>query len=103
MRFFATCAKGTEGALRRELAALKLRHVRGEQGGVAFEGALEAAMRACLHSRVAMRVLLELARFPAADAGALYEGVREVDWATWLTARTTLAVEATVRDSGVPP
>src|SRR3990172_9269456 len=101
MRFFATCAKGTEGALRRELSALKLRHVRGGQGGVAFEGGLEAAMRACLHARVAMRVVLELASFPADDADALYEGVRAVDWTPWLTARTTLAVEATVRDSGI--
>ena len=101
MRFFATCAKGTEGALRRELSALKLRHVRGGQGGVAFEGGLEAAMRACLHARVAMRVVLELASFPADDADALYQGVRAVDWTPWLTARTTLAVEATVRDSGI--
>ncbi len=101
MRFFATCAKGTEGALRRELVALRLRGVRGERGGVAFEGELEAGMRACLHSRVAMRVLLQLASFPAADAAGLYDGARTVDWTEWLTARSTLAVEATVRDSGV--
>jgi len=101
MHFFATCAKGTEGALRRELVALKLRHVRGDRGGVAFEGDLEAAMRACLHSRVAMRVVLQLAGFPAADATALYDGVRALDWDTWLTARTTLAVDATVRDSAI--
>jgi putative N6-adenine-specific DNA methylase len=101
MHFFATCAKGTEGALRRELAALKLRHVRGERGGVAFDGELEAAARACLHSRVAMRVVLELAQFPAPDAAALYDGVRAVDWTSWLTTKTTLAVDATVRDSAI--
>ncbi len=101
MRFFATCAKGTEGALRRELVALRLRGVRGERGGVGFEGDLEAGMRACLHSRVAMRVLLELASFPAPDPTALYDGVRTVDWTEWLTARSTLAVEATVRDSAL--
>ncbi len=101
MKFFATCAKGTEGALRRELAALKLRGVRGDRGGVTFEGDLEAGMRACLHARVAMRVLLPLATFPAGDASSLYDGVRSVDWTPWLTARTTLAVEATVRDSAM--
>ena len=99
MRFFATCARGTEGALRRELAALRLRGVRGDRGGVGFEGELDAGMRACLYSRTAMRVLLELARFPASDAEALYEGTRAVPWSEWLTARTTLAVEATVRDT----
>lgn len=101
LRFFATCAKGTEGALRRELAALRLKAVRGERGGVSFEGPLEAGMRACLHSRTAMRVLLELARFPAGSPEALYEGARAVDWEPWLTLRTTLAVEASVGSSAI--
>jgi putative N6-adenine-specific DNA methylase len=101
MRFFATCAKGTEGALRRELSALRLPAVRGDRGGVSFEGRLEAGMRACLHSRTAMRVLLELTRFPAPSAEALYEGARAVPWDEWLTVRTTLAVEATVSSSVV--
>ena len=101
LRFFATCAKGTEGALRRELSALRLHAVRGERGGVSFEGRLEAGMRACLHARTAMRVLLELARWPAPDAGALYEGARAVAWDEWLTPRTTLAVEASVSSSAV--
>src|SRR3990170_177361 len=69
LQFFATCAKGTEGALRRELAALRLPAVTGARGGVSFEGRLEHGMRACLHSRSAMRVLLQLGSFPAADAG----------------------------------
>jgi putative N6-adenine-specific DNA methylase len=99
--FFATCARGTEGALRRELGALRLHGVRGDRGGVAFEGDLDAGMKACLHSRVAMRVLLELARFPAPDADALYAGARGVDWAEWLNVKTTLAVEATLRDSAL--
>ena len=101
MRFFATCAKGTEGALRRELAALKLPRVRGDRGGVAFEGELAHGMRACLHARTAMRVLLELGRFEAPDEGALYEGVRALAWEEWLTARTTLAVEASVSSSAI--
>ncbi len=101
MNFFATCAKGTEGALRRELSGLHLPEVRGDRGGVSFQGELEAGMRACLHARSAMRVLLELARFPAPSADALYEGVRAVPWQDWLTVRTTLAVEATVGSSAI--
>lgn len=101
MRFFATCAKGTEGALRRELTGLRLSEVKGDRGGVSFQGELEAGMRACLHSRTAMRVLLELARFPAPSAEALYEGVRGVAWQEWLTVRSTLAVEATVGSSAI--
>jgi len=100
-RFFATCAKGTEGALRHELAALRLGAVRGDRGGVSFEGPLEAGMRACLHARTAMRVLLELARFDAPDADALYAGARAIPWDAWLTVRTTLAVEASVSSSAI--
>src|SRR5512147_2671285 len=99
MQFFATAAKGTEGALRRELAGLRLAEVRGGRGGVWFQGELAAGMRACLHARSAMRVLLELARFPAPSAEALYDGVRTVRWGEWLTVRSTLAVEATVGSS----
>jgi 23S rRNA G2445 N2-methylase RlmL len=99
MHFFATCAKGTEGALRRELVALKVGRVRGDRGGVAFEGPLEAGMRACLHSRTAMRMLIELGRFPAPSQEALYEGVHAIAWEEWLTTRTTLAVEASVTSS----
>ncbi|HET6413820.1 MAG TPA: THUMP domain-containing protein [Anaeromyxobacter sp.] len=101
MRFFATCAKGTEGALRRELAGLRLEAVRGGRGGVSFEGELEAGMRACLFSRSAMRVLLELSRFSAPSPEALYLGARAVEWREWLTLKTTLAVEATVGSSAL--
>jgi 23S rRNA G2445 N2-methylase RlmL len=101
MHFFATCSKGTEGALRQELAALKLPGVRGGRGGVHFEGRLEHGAKACLHSRTAMRVLLELAAFPVDGADALYEAARGIDWTPWLTERTTLAVEATGLAPGV--
>ena len=96
MRFFATCAKGTEGALRKELAAVGLKRLKGERGGVRFEGSLEAGMRACLHARTAMRVLLEVATFPAPDRDGLYEGARAADWTEWLTPSHTFAVEASV-------
>ena len=75
--------------------------MRGERGGVSFEGRLTHGLRACLWSRTAMRVLLELSRFPAGDAGSLYDGARAVDWVEWLTDRTTLAVEASVASSAI--
>jgi 23S rRNA G2445 N2-methylase RlmL len=99
LRFFATCAKGTEGALRSELSLLRLRGLTGSTGGVFFSGAIQAGMRACLCSRVAMRVLLQLAQFPAGDAADLYDGAKAIDWTEWLTLRHTFAVEATVTHS----
>ena len=99
MRFFATAAKGTEPALRDELRELMLPRVRADRGGVHFDGDLGHAARACVWSRVAVRILAQVAEFEARDGAALYEGVRAVDWTPWLTERTTLAVRATCRSS----
>jgi putative N6-adenine-specific DNA methylase len=101
MKFFATAAKGTEGALRDELRAIRLPRVRADRGGVHFEGELAAGMRACLESRVAVRILCELARFEARDEGALYDGVRAIEWGPHVTPRHTLAVSATCKDSNL--
>ena len=101
MRFFATCSRGTDGALRAELSALKLPAVRGGRGGVHFEGQLHHGAKACLHTRTGMRVLLELATFPVAGPDDLYEGARTVDWTAWLTERTTLAVETSGATEGL--
>ena len=99
MRFFATAAKGTEPALRDELRELRLKKVRADRGGVHFEGELADAARACLWSRVALRVLLEVAAFAAPSEQALYEGAHAVDWSAWMTPRSTLAVRASCRSS----
>lgn len=99
MHFFATAAKGTEPALRDELRELRLRQVRADRGGVHFEGELLDAARACLWSRVAVRILLELGAFAAPDQDSLYAGVRSIEWDRWMSPRTTLAVRATCRSS----
>ena len=97
MIFFATCAKGTEGPLRRELVDLRIRAPRGDTGGVSFEGSFDDGMKTCLWSRVAVRVLLEVAAFSARDADDLYLGTHATDWTRHLTTRTTFAVSATVQ------
>jgi 23S rRNA G2445 N2-methylase RlmL len=101
VRFFVTAAKGTEPALRDELRELRFGRVQADRGGVHFEGDTVDAVRACLWSRIGVRVLREVARFEAADAPALYAGVRAVDWSEWVTPRTTLAVRAACRSSGL--
>jgi putative N6-adenine-specific DNA methylase len=98
-RFFVTCPRGTEGALRRELAAMRIAGAKGDRGGVWFDGPLSMAMNVCLRARTAVRVLLRLGELDARDAGALYDGARAVDWRAWLTATSTLAVDASVRDN----
>jgi putative N6-adenine-specific DNA methylase len=98
-RFFVTCARGTEGALRREIAGLRIAGAKGDRGGVWFEGPLAMGMSVCLEARVAVRVLLEVGTFEARDAQALYDGARAVAWGDWISTKSTLAVHASVRDT----
>jgi len=95
--FFATASAGVEDLLADELHALGLRGVRPARGGVRFAGDTTDAIRACLWSRIAMRVLLPLAEFPATDAEALYAGARDVRWEEHLDETRTFAVEAVGR------
>lgn len=101
MKFFVTAARGTEGALRDELRTLRLPRVRADRGGVHFEGDMHDAMRACLWTRIGMRVLRELGSFEARDADGLYDGVRALGWSEHLTSRHTLAVRATCANSAL--
>jgi putative N6-adenine-specific DNA methylase len=99
--FFATCAAGTELVLKDELRELRMHKVRADRGGVRFEGTIEHAFRACLSSRIAVRVLLPVARFEARDAAALYDGARAIEWETWLTPGHTLAVSSVSKGSAL--
>lgn len=97
--FVATAPKGVTGLLADELRALGAGHIREVTAGVLFSGALEAGYRACLWSRTASRVLLQLGRFAAPDADALHAGAQTINWDDHLTAQGTLAVDVNVRSS----
>lgn len=99
--FFATAPKGIEPLLADELRALGAFEVLEARSGVAFSGPLAIAYRACLWSRLASRVLLPLATFPATSPEELYAGVRAIDWSEHLSAESTLAVDASVSGSKI--
>jgi putative N6-adenine-specific DNA methylase len=97
--FFVTCAKGTEGPLRKELVKLRIRGPKGAMGGVSFRGTMTDAFKVCLHSRIAMRVLLQLAERPVFDADSLYDLARTIDWSEFIHPQNTIAVRASSRDN----
>ena len=101
LAFFATTAKGMEELLAAELRALGAAAVETRRAGASFAGTLEVAYRVCLWSRIANRVLLPLAAFPAATPQALYEGVQTVRWSDHLDARRTLAVDCATSRSAM--
>lgn len=91
---FVTAPRGTADLLLGELSGYGAVDARERIGGVACRGGLDVAYRALWWSRIANRVLLVLARFPAADADALYAGVRAIDWRAHLEPEGLLAVDA---------
>jgi len=99
--FFAPCPKGLEGLLAEELRGLRAENVKETRAGVAFAGDLAGAYRACLWSRLASRVLMPLAHFPAPTPEALYDGVQQIAWRDHVAPEGTLAVDATCINSAV--
>jgi 23S rRNA (guanine2445-N2)-methyltransferase / 23S rRNA (guanine2069-N7)-methyltransferase len=92
-RFLASAPRGLADLLAKESSNLGASDVRERTTGVAFSGTLETAYRACLESRLANRVFLEIASFEAASADAFYSAAREVDWSQHLGPRATLACD----------
>ncbi|MBF0135424.1 MAG: bifunctional 23S rRNA (guanine(2069)-N(7))-methyltransferase RlmK/23S rRNA (guanine(2445)-N(2))-methyltransferase RlmL [Magnetococcales bacterium] len=93
MNFFVSVPAGLEALLAEELRQLGITRLRPGQSGVSFTGSLEKAMRVCLWSRVASRVLLPLHRVAAATPEELYAGVLDIPWEEHMSAQGTLGVE----------
>ena len=101
LTFLASAPRGFADLLAAELAACGAQELRERSADVAFTGTLESAYRACLWSRTANRVFLELARFEARDAAEFYDAARRIDWASHLTPTTTLACDFSGRHPSI--
>lgn len=99
--FFATAARGLEPLLAQELISFGAQQVTEVIGGVSFSGPLTVALRACLWSRLASRILAPISEFEAETTDQLYAGAREIDWKQHLDVTGTLAVDAHVSQSKI--
>lgn len=95
LRFMATAPRGLADLVARELRAQGVSQLSERSAGVRFASDLRGGYRACLHSRVASRVLLEVADYQAADTDAFYAGARALDWSAHIDPAGTLACEFT--------
>jgi 23S rRNA (guanine2445-N2)-methyltransferase / 23S rRNA (guanine2069-N7)-methyltransferase len=93
LRLLVSSPRGLSDLLARELTGLGAADARERSTGVSFSGSLETAYRACLWSRVANRVFLELARFEVTDAEQFYTAARRIDWTAHLDTDATLACD----------
>lgn len=69
------------------------------RGGVLLEASWRDAMLLNLHSRLAQRVLIQLARAPYRQEQDLYDIAAGVAWEIWFTPKHTLKVEITAQHS----
>ncbi len=92
-RFFAPCPRGLEQVLSDELAALGADHLSITDGGVGFSGNFELGQRACLWSRVASRVLWQVADGEYRVEDDIYRLARTVDWPHFFASHHTIRVE----------
>ena len=101
LKFLASAPRGFADLVARELGACGAAQLRERSTSVAFAGTLESAYRACLWSRAANRVFLELAQFEARDADEFHAAVRRIDWAAHLGPATTLACDFSGRHPAI--
>ncbi len=95
---YATCDSGLEQILAAELGVYA-QEVKPGHRGVQFVGDRLTLWRANVESRVANRILVPVAEFPARDRQGLYESVKRIKWHAWFHPGRTIAVDASVHES----
>lgn len=96
LRLAATCGAGTEMLVAQEISGFGGDEIITGKGVVSWLGDLASAYRACLWSRFASRIFLELATFPVTGEEHIYTGGSAVDWSSHFDQDTTFAVDCTL-------
>ena len=94
-RFFATWPRGLEALLAEELSSLGGLEVRIAGGGAAFAGDMKLAWRCNLWSRLATRILVQVADGAYSREDDVYRLARSVAWDDWFAVDKTLRVNVT--------
>jgi putative N6-adenine-specific DNA methylase len=99
--FFAPCPRGLSGALAEELGELGAKAIEPGDAGVAFSGAFDLVYIANLHSRIASRILWQVAKFPYKSEDDVYNGAAAVRWSTYFNADRTFKIDTNAHRSPV--
>ena len=81
--FFATCPRGLELVLAEELRQLKAETIHAVGGGVEFGGDFFLCYRVNLESRIASRVLWQIAADRYRNEDDIYRTVYALPWTDW--------------------
>lgn len=101
-RFFAPCPRGLEAALAAELTAQEAQYVTPGDGGVAFSGERALAYRVNLESRLASRILWQVAHGRCRNESELYALATSVDWSAHFGVERTIRVDVAATNSPLP-
>ena len=97
---FLPCAAGVETLLGAEVRGLlPAACVETQRGGVALAGDPREIMLLNLESRLAQRVLVEVAASDYRSEDDLYALARSVEWSDWITPQQSLRVDTTAQKS----
>lgn len=99
--YFATAPRGLADLLAEELGAIGAGEITQRSAGVQFRGSLEVGYRACLWSRTASRILLQLYELQAESADEFYQRARELPWEKHVDPERTLACEFTGQHAAI--
>ena len=77
--YFISCAKGLEILLKEELARIGIEAYE-KLAGVEFDGTLEQAYKACIHSHLASQVMLKIATAKTETQEELYNFISDIEW-----------------------
>ena len=92
-KFFAPCPRGLETVLFEELTDLGALNVGPTDGGVAFQGPFTLGYRVCLWSRIASRVLWQLAVDEYRSEEDIFSLARAIEWPQLFSAHNTIRVQ----------
>ncbi len=92
-RFFAPCPRGLEQLLAQELRELGAEALAATPGGVGFSGPFRLCWQVNLRSRLASRVLWQVAQGPYRTEEEVYRLAYDCPWPDWLSPRGTFRVK----------
>jgi putative N6-adenine-specific DNA methylase len=99
LQLFLPCAAGVEALLATEVKRITGIEGKAWRAGVQLQASWRNALQLNLHSRLAQRVLIELAHHQYRSEQDLYNAAAGVAWEIWFTPTQTFKVEITAQHS----
>jgi len=102
LNLFVPCAAGVEAYLAAEVAqitGLPATAMQTLRGGVQLQASWRDALLLNLHSRLGMRVLIQLAQAPYLNEQDIYNAASAVAWEMWFTPRESFRIDFTAQHS----